>query len=83
MTAETGGSVQGFAHHPVRHLRRWGTVRLRMTLWNVAVLALILGAMGGVVRYKVQADRFAIVDRTLAERANEAGQQYACSSFWD
>jgi heavy metal sensor kinase len=48
-----------------------------MTLWNVAVLALILGVMGGVVRYKVQADRFAAVDGTLAERANEAGQQYA------
>src|SRR5690242_21626170 len=53
-----------------RQLRRWGTVRLRMTLWNVAVLALILGALGGVVRYKVQADLFATVDRTLAERAH-------------
>lgn len=40
-----------------------------MTLWNVAVLTLILGASGGVVRYQVQADRFATVDRTLAERA--------------
>src|SRR3712207_4483720 len=76
-SSEAGDNVQGFAHHPGRHLRRWGTVRLRMTLWNVAVLALILGAMGGVVRYKVQADRFAAVDRTLAERANEAGHQYA------
>jgi signal transduction histidine kinase len=52
------------------NLRRWGTVRLRMTLWNVAVLALILGVMGGVVRYTVQADLFAMVDRTLAERAH-------------
>ena len=58
-------------------LRRWGTVRLRMTLWNVAVLALILGVLGVVVRYKVQADRFATVDRTLAERAHEAGRRYA------
>jgi len=41
-----------------------------MTLWNVAVLALILGALGGVVRYTVQADLFATVDRTLAERAH-------------
>lgn len=49
---------------------RWGTVRLRMTLWNVAVLALILIALGGVVRYKAQSDRFAAVDRTLAERAH-------------
>ena len=66
--------MQGFAHHPGRHLRGWGTVRLRMTLWNVAVLALILGALGGVVRVKVQTDRFATVDRTLAERAHEAGR---------
>lgn len=51
-------------------LPRWGTVRLRMTLWNVAVLALILGALGGVVRHQVQADLFAAVDRTLAERAH-------------
>src|SRR2546423_4968504 len=64
------GSMQGFAHHPGRLLHRWGTVRLRMTLWNVAVLALILGALGGVVRYKAQADLFATVDRTLAERAH-------------
>ncbi len=49
---------------------RWGTVRLRMTLWNVAVLALILGVLGSVVRYTVQADLFATVDRTLAERAH-------------
>src|SRR5436190_10505068 len=58
-------------HKPAdRHLRGWGTVRLRMTLWNVAVLALILGVLGGVVRYTVQADLFATVDRTLAERAH-------------
>ena len=69
--------MQRFAHHPGRLLARWGTVRLRMTLWNVAVLALILGAMGGVVRYTVRADLFATVDRTLAERAYEAGRRYA------
>jgi heavy metal sensor kinase len=59
------------------YLGRWGTVRLRMTLWNVAVLALILGALGGVVRYKVQSDLFATVDRTLAERAHEQGRRLA------
>ena len=69
--------MQGFAHHPGRNLRGWGTVRLRMTLWNVAVLALILGVLGGVVRYKVQADRFAAVDRTLAERAHEMGRRFS------
>src|SRR5437016_9459854 len=70
------GSVKGFAHDPDRHFPRWGTVRLRMTLWNVAVLALIVGVLGGVVRYRVQADLFAAVDRTLAERAHEAGRRY-------
>jgi D-alanyl-D-alanine carboxypeptidase len=40
-----------------------------MTLWNVAVLALIVGALGGVVRYTVQADRFATVDRSLIGKA--------------
>jgi heavy metal sensor kinase len=68
--------VQGLSHHHGLHFSQWGTVRLRMTLWNVAVLTLILAAMGGVVRYKVQADRFATVDLILAERANEAGHQY-------
>ena len=43
--------MQGFAHPPGRHLPRWGTPRLRMTLWYVAVLALILGDKGGAVRY--------------------------------
>jgi hypothetical protein len=54
----------------VRRFRRWGTVRLRMTLWKVVVLALILGPMGGVVKYKVEADLFATVDWTVAERAH-------------
>ena len=51
--------MQGLAHHPGRHLPQWGTVRLRMTLWNVAVLALILGALGGVARYTAPAERLA------------------------
>src|SRR3989442_12048090 len=55
-----------------RRWRRWGTVRLRMTLWNVAVLALILGALGGVVRYRVQADLFAAVDQILVQRVPPA-----------
>ena len=35
----------------------------------MAVLALILAALGSVLRYKLPADLFATVDRTLAERA--------------
>lgn len=74
---QTGGNVDELVQHPARHRRRWDTVRLRITLWNVAVLALILGAMGGVVRYRVQADRLAMVDRTLAERAHEMGRRFS------
>jgi heavy metal sensor kinase len=51
-----------------KRLRRWGSVRLRLTLWNVAVLALILGALGGVVRYTALADLYAKVDQILAQR---------------
>src|SRR5687768_9544267 len=69
--------MEGFAHRHGWNLRRWGTVRLRMTLWNVAVLALILGVMGGVVRYRVQVDRLAMVDRTLAERVHEIGRRFS------
>jgi hypothetical protein len=54
---------------PGWNLAGWGTVRLRMTLWNVAVLALVLGVLGAMVRYQVQADLLAAVDRTLAGRA--------------
>ena len=59
---------------PDRHLPRWGTVRLRMTLWNVAVLALILGALGGVEQYNVQADR--TVYSTIWELGTPAGRRY-------
>ena len=34
--------MQGFTHRPGRDVRRWGRVRLRMTLWNVAVLVIAL-----------------------------------------
>ena len=67
--------MQGFAQHRGRNPRGWGTVRLRMTLWNVAVLTVILGALGGVVRVRVQADLFATVNRTVPERAPEAGSR--------
>jgi hypothetical protein len=54
-----------------------------MTLWNVAVLALILAAMGGMVRYTVQADRLAAVDRTLAERATTLGKPHVAGpALW-
>ena len=54
--------MKGLARYPGPRLGRWGSVRLRLTLWNVAELALILGALGGVVRYRVQADLFATVE---------------------
>ena len=55
-----------------KRLRRWGSVRLPLTLWNVAVLALILGALGGVARYTAQARMIAKVDEILARRVPAA-----------
>jgi signal transduction histidine kinase len=46
-------------------LIRWNSVRVRLTLWNVAVLALVLGGFGMTLCYHVQAEIQASVDRQL------------------
>ena len=43
------------------------SIRVRLTLWNVGVLALILAALGGILCYSVRADVQNSVDRELAE----------------
>jgi heavy metal sensor kinase len=48
----------------------FGSVRLRLTLWNVGVLALVLLALGASLRYSAQANLTASVDRLLVERAH-------------
>ncbi len=48
-----------------------------MDLENVAVLALIVGAMGSVMRHTGQTGLFATVDRPLAERLHEPGRRAA------
>jgi heavy metal sensor kinase len=45
------------------------SVRARLTLWNVVVLALALVVVGGILRYTVKANLTAAVDRSLREKA--------------
>lgn len=45
------------------------SVRLRLALWNVAVIALALLGLGGLLRARVQSDLVAGVDRELLNRA--------------
>ncbi len=47
---------------------RFSSVRLRLTLWNVGVLALILVVLGTALRYTVQANLMNSVDRDLRSR---------------
>lgn len=47
----------------------WHSVRVRLTLWNVLVLACVLGGFGTALCYAVQAHQSGAIDRQLAERA--------------
>ena len=49
-------------------MKPW-SVRARMMLWNVGVLAFVLAALGLVLRFSVQRNLLASVDRDLAVRA--------------
>lgn len=49
---------------------RFSSVRLRLTLWNVGIVALVLVVLGTTLRYTVAANRIAAVDRSLHRRAN-------------
>jgi heavy metal sensor kinase len=61
---------------------RWNSVRFRLTLWNVAVLALILGASGMALCYRVQAEMEASLDRQL--KRNDAHiPREGPSPMWD
>ena len=49
---------------------RWNSFRVRLTLWNVAVLALVLGGFGLALCYSIQSWMSRNIDRELAERAH-------------
>ncbi len=51
-------------------LVRWNSVRVRLTLWNAGVLALLLAASGTALCYRVQTDLMRSVDRDLARGAD-------------
>src|SRR5690242_18084595 len=49
----------------------WNSVRVRLTLWNAAVLALLLGASAVALCYRVQVDLAASIDSDLARDARD------------
>ena len=53
-----------------RFLPLFGSVRLRLTVFNVAVLAMILIVLGTAFRYRLHADNLAAIDRQLADKAD-------------
>ena len=55
----------------------WNSVRVRLTLWNAVLLVLLLGGLGLVLCYRVQADLRRSVDHDLAQDAERvAGVGY-------
>ncbi len=52
-----------------------GSVRRRLTLWNVGVLACVLLILGAVFRYRLQADSIAAMDRHLGGVAHEIARR--------
>lgn len=49
---------------------RWDSFRVRLTLWNMAILALVLGGFGLTFCYSIQSWMARSIDRELAERAH-------------
>src|SRR5947207_1112017 len=49
----------------------WNSVRVRLTLWNGAVLAVLLAASAVVLCYRVQADLARSIDDELARDARD------------
>ena len=55
----------------------WRSVRVRLTLWNVGVLAATLVAFGAGIYWDVRAGQAAGVDRQLRERAHHFAADWA------
>src|SRR5438876_285360 len=49
---------------------RWDSFRVRLTLWNMAILALVLGGFGLAFCYSIQSWMSRSIDRELAERTH-------------
>ncbi|MCS6860205.1 MAG: ATP-binding protein [Abditibacteriales bacterium] len=63
-----------------RALLRFHSVRARLALWNVSVMALMLAALGVTLHTRVQQDLLVSVDRELAERARRMMGMFP--GFW-
>ncbi len=58
------------------HFLKHGSIRWRLTLWNVGVLALTLGVLGAALQYTLKANLMRGADRDLARFAGRV-QQFA------
>lgn len=56
--------------------------RARLALWNMVILALVLGGFGAAVCYRVQASMAAAIDRELVEHARHASNGRARFLRW-
>lgn len=56
---------------------KWTSIRVRLTLWNVLVLAAMMAGFGGAVGYTLQATESAATDRDLAQRARRFAAGWA------
>ncbi len=56
------------------HFFQRGSIRWRLTLWNVGVLALTLGVLGAALHYTLRANLMRGADRDLARFADRAQQ---------
>ncbi len=63
------------------HFFQRGSIRWRLTLWNVSVLALTLGVLGAALLYTLQANLMRGMDRDLARFADRAQRIAAGPAF--
>jgi signal transduction histidine kinase len=54
----------------------WGSVRVRLTLWNVSVLALVLFGFAAALTYSVRVSQAEYVDRDLRDRAHAIARRW-------
>src|SRR5262249_49903059 len=56
---------------------KWTSVRVRLTLWNVLVLAVVMTGFGSAVGYTLRATQSAAVARDWAQRARRVAAGWA------
>lgn len=63
-------------------LRRFSSIRTRLTLWNVAALTLALAVVVAQIRYQVRANIIASIDHELSPLSHFAARSFALRWGW-